>query len=112
MVKILESAYAKAYLKQVANNATQLEAEERTQLISLLEYFEELFCGTLGECYKDPVNIGIDPGYKPFNSKYYTVPIINKYTVRKELKRLVEIRVLTPVQQSQYGVPIFIIPNK
>ena len=31
---------------------------------------------------------------------------------RKESKRLVEIGVLTPVQQSQYGTPVFIISKK
>ena len=48
IVKILDSYYAKADLKQVANNATHLNAEERTQLLSLLEALEDLFDGTLG----------------------------------------------------------------
>ena len=48
MVKSVGSTYAKSDLKQVADNATQLNAEERTQLLSLLKDFEELFDGTLG----------------------------------------------------------------
>ena len=40
------------------------------------------------------------------------VHIINKENFLKELKRLVEIGVLTPVQQSKYGTPVFIIPKK
>ena len=47
MVKIIDSTYAKADLKQVANNTTHLNYEERTQLISLLKV-EDLFNGTLG----------------------------------------------------------------
>ena len=47
MVKIFESTYAKAELKYVADNATHLNSEERTQLLSLLEYFEDLFGVTL-----------------------------------------------------------------
>ena len=47
-----------------------------------------------------------------FNSRYYTVPIIDKEKFIKELKRLIEIGVLTPVHQSQYGTPLFIIPKK
>ena len=46
LLKIFDSTYAKAYLKQVANNATHINAEEKTQIISLLEYFEDLFDGT------------------------------------------------------------------
>ena len=55
LVKILGSTYAKADLKQVANNATQLNAEERNQLLRLLEYFEDLFDVTLGELYTETV---------------------------------------------------------
>ena len=35
LVKILDSTYAKAYLKQVADNATRPNAEKRTQLLRL-----------------------------------------------------------------------------
>ena len=48
LLKILNSTCAKADLKQVANNATQLDSEERTQLRRLLKYFEDLFDGTIG----------------------------------------------------------------
>ena len=36
LLKILDSTYAKADIKQVADNATQLNYEERTQLLMLL----------------------------------------------------------------------------
>jgi hypothetical protein len=49
---------------------------------------------------------------KPVSSWYYPVPRINKETFRKELMRLVDIGVLTPVQQSKWGTPAFIIPEK
>ena len=71
-----------------------------------------MFDGTLGDWDIEPVNLELKPGYKPFNSKYYPAPRNNKETLRKELKRLVKIRVLTLVQQSQYGTPIFITPKK
>ena len=48
LVKIRDITYAKADLKHIANNKTQLNPEERTQLMRLLEYFEELFDCTLG----------------------------------------------------------------
>ena len=73
----------KVDLKQVANNATQLNTEERTQLLGLLKYFEYLFYGTLGDWYTEPVKLELKPDYKPFYSKYYTVPRINKETFRK-----------------------------
>ena len=112
LVKVLDSTYAKADLKHVADNANQMNAEERIQLLRLLGDFEDLFDGTLGDWDTDPVNMEINPGSKPFNSKYYPVPRLNKGAFCKELKLLAKIVVLTPVHQSQYGTPIFIIPKK
>ena len=101
MVKILDRTYAKAELKQVADYTTHMNAEEITQLPSILEDFQDLSGGTLGNWSAETSDLEIKPGYKPFNSRYYPVPRINKGEFHKELKRLVEIGVLTPVQQSQ-----------
>ena len=79
MVKILDSSYAKAELKQVVNNS-QLNSEERTLLLILLEDFEDLFDGTLGNQATDPVDLELNPYYKTFNSRYYPVPRINMET--------------------------------
>ena len=98
MTKKLNITYAKTDLKQVADNATQLNVEERTQLLRLLEDFEDLLDDNLGDWDTEPANLEIKPGSKPLNSKYYPVPIINKETFRKELKRLAEIGVLNPAQ--------------
>ena len=78
----------------------------------ILEYFEDLFDGTLVDWDTDPVELELKKGSKPFNSKYYPVPRINKETFPKELKCLVKIRVLYLVQHSQYGTPVFITPKK
>ena len=47
MVKILDRNYSKAALRQVVN-ASQMNDDERTLLLSLLEDFEYFFDGTLG----------------------------------------------------------------
>ena len=80
MVKIIKSNYGKEDLKQVADNSTQLDAKERTQLLRLLKDFDNLFDGNLGYWETAPYNLELNPYYKPFNSKYYLVPIINKET--------------------------------
>ena len=86
LVKILYSTYAKADLSQVAANPTQLNSEEGTELLKLLEYLEYLFDDTLGDWNTEPVDLERNPGYKIFDSKYYMVPRINKETFCKELK--------------------------
>ena len=86
LVKILSIIYAKGDLKQVADNATQLNAKEWTQLIILLKDFEdseEFFGRTPGDWDTDPVDLKLKPDYKPFNYKYYPVPRISKETFHK-----------------------------
>ena len=89
MVKIFNSNYAKADLNQVADNSTQLNYEEITLLPSLLEDFEDLFDGTLGDWATGPVDLELNTDYKPFNSRYHTVPRINKEKFRKDINILV-----------------------
>ena len=62
---------------------------KRTQLPRLLKYSEGLFDGTFRDWGTEPVDLKINPGSKPFNSKYYPAPRINKENFRKGLKQLV-----------------------
>ena len=57
MIKTTNITYKKADLKQVADNATQLNAEERTMLLGLLKDFKDLFDGTLGDWDTEPVDM-------------------------------------------------------
>ena len=66
----------------------------------------------MGKWDTDTVKLKVEPVYKPFNDRYYPVPKIKKCTFCKELQHLVEIGVLTPIHQLQYGKPVFIIPKK
>ena len=50
----------------------------------------------------------LKPYSKPFNSKCYLSPTANKEKYFKDLKHLVKIEVLTPVQHSQYSTLVFI----
>ena len=86
MVKILHRTFAESDINQVANNATQLNSEERTLLLSLLEYFKDLFDGTLDNWSTEPVNLELKADSRPFNSRYYTVPRIDEKSFQKDLK--------------------------
>ena len=101
-----------ANLEQVAANAIQLNAEDRTQLLRLFGYFEDLFDDNLGYWDTDIVNLEINRYSKPFNCKYYLVLKMNKETFRKELQFILKIGLLTTVQHSQYGTPVITITKK
>ena len=86
MVKILDITYAKADLNHVADNATQLNAEEITLLLSLIEVSEDLFDGTLGNWATESFDLELNTDSKPFSTRYYPVPIINKNFSKRSLK--------------------------
>ena len=101
MEKIFDSNYAKAKLEQVAANAIHMNSKDRTKLLRLLQYFEDLLDGTLGDWEIEPINLELKPYSKPFSCIYYPVPRTNNDTFCKEIQRLVKIGVLTLVQQYQ-----------
>ena len=92
LAKILDSTYAKAYLEQLAANATQTNTEEITQLLRILEYFGDFFGGNLGDWGTDPVYFELNSDSKPFNCKYYPVPRLNKYTFSQIATMIIEKR--------------------
>ena len=112
VIKILDSNYKKADLEEVVDKADNLNDKQKKQLLLLLREIEELFDGTLGRWKTTPVKIELKPGAMPVNARWYPVPRINKETFKRELMRLVKIRVLEKVQESQWGTPVFIIPKK
>ena len=91
LVKILYSTYVNEYLEYVAANVTLINADDRTQILRLLQYFEDLFDGTIGEWDTGPVDLELNIYYKYFNCKYYPVPMINKENFCKELQLLLKI---------------------
>ena len=71
-----------------------------------------MFAGNPGDWDTYPAKLESNPDSKPFNCKYYPVPIINKDNFCKDLQQLVKIEVLTPLHQYQYGTPFLIISKK
>ena len=55
MVNLIDSRYAKADLEQVASNAVQKNSDERINLLSLLNVFEEIFYDTIGLWDTEPL---------------------------------------------------------
>ena len=71
-----------------------------------------MFDGNPGDWDTDLAKLESNPNSKPFNCKYYPVPRLNKDNFHKDLQHLLQIEVLTPVQQYQYGTHVLIISKK
>jgi hypothetical protein len=117
--KILDAEYKPASLDDVIKTCENLHAEEQHQLKELLQKYEHLFDGTLGEFNMDPLPISIqlmDPYCKPIHARAYTVPrsVEQQMQQGKEIVRLVDIGVLEEDYSSEWAScsPSFAIPKK
>ena len=111
--KILDAEYKPAVLKEVTQMCNNLNKEEQYQLLKLLQKYEHLFDGTLGEFNMDPISLHlIDKGVKSVHARPYTVPRSVEQQLRTEIARLVDIGVLEEDYASEWASPTFAIPKK
>ena len=57
LIQILDTNYENADLRAITNNCKQLSGPEQSLVLELLQEFEELFDGTLGDWDCEPVSI-------------------------------------------------------
>ena len=108
--KILDAKYEPADLKQLVNDCYELLPDQRQDLFDLLKQFEDLFDGTLGEFQMEPYNIELAVGAMPYHLKRpYTIPYVYVQTVKQEVERLVKLRVLKKINDSEWACGNFII---
>jgi hypothetical protein len=94
VTKILDVEHKPATLDDVVKTCENLHEEEQHQLKTLLQKYEHLFDGTLGEFNMETASISLqlmDPNCKPIHACTYTVPISVEQQLqqRKEIVRLV-----------------------
>ena len=58
------------------------------------------------------MHIELEPGAQPVYRRPYPIPHVHLATFKKELDHLVKIGVLSPVRDTEWGLPTFIIPKK
>jgi hypothetical protein len=93
--RILDAKYGKADLQSfVRDNCKHLSANQQKKLLQLLKKYESLFDGTLGDWKTKPVSFQLKEGVSPYHGQAFPVPKIHKYTLIKEVERLVKLGVL------------------
>ena len=105
---IVESKYCPADLRTIAEECNLLTSEEKEKLFHLLDKFEHLFDGTLGNWNTNPVDLElIDPNAKPYHAKPYPVPHSQEQKLRDEIQRLIDYKVLRKINRSEWAAPMF-----
>jgi hypothetical protein len=110
--EILDAKYGKVSTDDVVDQLTHLTLDQRDDLKGLFHSFTRLFDGTLGVHPHQKFHIDLIPGAKPKHSQPYAIPRIHLAAFKKELDRLVQIKVLSPTGASKWGLPTFVTPKK
>jgi hypothetical protein len=117
--KILDAGCKPASLDDVIKTCENLHVEEQHQLKTLLQKYEHLFDGTLGEFNMDTIPISLqlmDPNCKPIHACAYTVSrsVEQQLQPSKEIVRLVDIGILEEDYSSEWAsyIQSFAIPKK
>ena len=110
---ILDAKYDKVDIDAtIEEHCGHLTKEQRKDLHQVLQARSKLFDGTLG-CYPgEPLHIELEEGAQPVYRRPYPVPHVHLATFKKELDHLVDIGVLLPVRDTEWGLPTFITPKK
>ena len=112
MVEILDAHYEKADLPAICKACVHLTTKQQQQLLTLLQNFEELFDGTLGDWKTTPVSLELKEGTKPYHVRRpFPVPKVHKELLLREVARLVKLGVLERQDDSEWASPSFIIPK-
>ena len=74
LIQILDAKYEKVDLRAMTANCTHLSDPDKQKLLVLLQEFEELFDGTLGECNCEPVSLQLREGAKPYHGRPFPIP--------------------------------------
>jgi hypothetical protein len=95
VTRILDNKYQKADLQSIIrNNCKHLSANQQKKLLQLLQKYESLIDGTLGDWKTKPVSFQLKEGDSPYHGQAFPVAKIHKDTIMKEVERLYKLGVL------------------
>ncbi len=112
MTRILDTKYEKADLAKVVADSGHLTTDAQSKLLTVLRSCEKIFDGGLGLRKTTPVKLELQPDAVPYHTKPYPIPRSCEETTHKEIERLCSNGVLEKSNDSKWGAPTFIIPQR
>ncbi|KAG7357555.1 reverse transcriptase RNA-dependent DNA polymerase [Nitzschia inconspicua] len=114
--EILDNTYGQVDFKALAEQQKHLALHQQNMLKELWSEYDDLFQGNLGEWPDEEVEIELLPNSSPYHCiRPIRIPRVHYETIRKEVNRLVSIKVLKEVSVEEAGPwcsPSFIVPKK
>ena len=112
MAAILEAKYEKPDLEAIADNQIHLPEGDRKQLLTVLNWHDAAFQGLIGHWNSKKIKLMLKKGAELFHRHLYKIPHAYHQLVKIEVNQLVAIGVLTPVWESRWASPLFVILKK
>ena len=110
--QILDAKYEKADLKQITKELSYLDKNKQQLLLKLLQKYESMFDGSLGNYTGPEYKIELKENIKPYHAKPFPIPRVHKGTLKKEVQHLCKIDVLKRINTAEWAAPTFIIHKK
>jgi hypothetical protein len=102
-----------ASVDQVVKDQVHLTPVQQNELLEVLLKHAKLFDGTLGKYTKRKFSIELKEDAVPYHIKHpYSVPAHNMGVLNQELDRQVDLDILARIQESEWGMPMLVIPKK
>jgi len=102
-----------ADINDICVQQEHLTEQQRKELASVLCKHTKLFNGTVG-CYpKHDFHISLKPDAVPYHCDHtYSMPTSIRQVFKDELEKQVQASILAPVYESEWGMPVMVIPKK
>ena len=111
-IVIKDRKYQAVSPDEVVQQLNHLNDQERQQLKTVFEKYKTVFDGTLGKHPTAKIDIELIPNAKPIYQNPYPVSFKRKPLFQRKLNNMIEDGVFTPIKESKWGFPSFIIPKK
>ena len=108
----IDADYSKVELDQYIHEQTNLSADEKVQLKSVLQDHPTLFSGGLGQLNVRPVHLEIQPGTKPYHARAYGISKCYEGLTKREIQRFCDIGIMERNHDSEWAAASFIQPKK
>ena len=109
---ILNCKYQPADIQAVVNSCDNLDNNQKLQLYNLLKNHKPLLDRLLGRMKSKPYDIKLKPRAVPYHAKPFPIPHIHEARPKAKVQQLVDIGVLTKVNDSKWQAPTWVIPKR
>jgi hypothetical protein len=86
LIEILDAKCEKANLRAITKEEYLNHLRQQKKLLKLLQEFEELLDGTLGDCDCNPLSLQLKEGAQPYHGRPFPIPKKHVDTLKRKSK--------------------------